>query len=153
MRSSTVCARFVVFVVYGHDEGAREGVARFLEKIGLKAIILAEQPNRGRTIIAKFVDHAGEVGSAVVLLTPDDLGGATADVSRARQNVIFELGYFVGSLGRGRACLLPKGEVEIPSDLYGVVYTGMDSGNGWKIELARELKAAGFEFDSEKVLA
>ena len=91
-----------------------------------------------------------------MLLTPDDLGGestAEAQKSRARQNVIFELGYFVGSLGRGRACLLRKGEVEIPSDLYGVVYTTMDSGNGWKIDLARELKDAGFEFDAEKVLA
>jgi predicted nucleotide-binding protein len=145
-----------VFVVHGHDESAREGVARFLERIGLEAIILAEQPNRGRTIIEKFMDYAREVGFAVVLLTPDDLGGATADASqksRVRQNVIFELGYFVGSLGRGRACLLRKGEVEIPSDLYGVVYTTMDSGNGWKIELARELKDAGFEFDADKVLA
>ena len=91
-----------------------------------------------------------------MLLTLDDLGGAAADEaqkSRARQNVVFELGYFVGSLGRGRACLLRRGEVEIPSDLYGVVYTTIDSGNGWKIELARELKDAGFEFDADKVLA
>jgi predicted nucleotide-binding protein len=145
-----------VFVVHGHDEGAREGVARFLEKIGLTAIILREQPNQGRTIIEKFVDCAREVGFAVVLLTPDDLGGAAAtevQQSRARQNVIFELGYFAGSLGRGRACLLRKGEVEIPSDLYGVVYTAMDGADGWKIELARELKAAGFEFDAGKGLA
>jgi predicted nucleotide-binding protein len=148
--------RSKVFVVHGHEEGAREGVARFLEKIGLEAIILREQPNRGRTIIEKFVDYAREVGFAVVLLTPDDLGGAAAtevQQSRARQNVIFELGYFVGSLGRGRACLLRKGEVEIPSDLYGVVYTTMDGADGWKIELARELKDAGFEFDASKVLA
>jgi predicted nucleotide-binding protein len=144
-----------VFVVHGHDEGAREGVGRFLEKIGLTAIILREQPNQGRTTIEKFVDYAGEVGFAVVLLTPDDLGGAAAtevQLSRARQNVIFELGYFVGFRGRGRACLLRKGEVEIPSDLYGVVYTAMDSADGWKIELARELKAAGFEFDAAKGL-
>jgi len=121
----------------------------------LTAIILAEQPNRGRTIIEKFVDCALDVGFAVVLLTPDDLGGSVADEaqkSRARQNVIFELGYFVGSLGRGRACLLRKGEVEIPSDLYGVVYTTMDTGNGWKLELARELKDAGFEFEADTVL-
>jgi predicted nucleotide-binding protein len=148
--------RSKVFVVHGHDEGAREGVARFLEKIGLKAIVLREQPNRGRTIIEKFVDCAREVGFAVVLLTPDDLGGPAAtevQQSRARQNVIFELGYFVGSLGRGRACLLRKGDVEIPSDLYGVVYTDMDGADGWKIELARELKDAGFEFDASKGLA
>jgi predicted nucleotide-binding protein len=143
-----------VFLVHGHDEGARESAARFLERLGLTAVILAEQPNRGR--IEKFVDCAREVGFAVVLLTPDDLDGAAADEaqkSRARQNVIFELGYFVGSLGRGRACLLRKGKVELPSDLYGVVYTTMDSENGWKIELARELKDAGFQFDANKVVA
>jgi predicted nucleotide-binding protein len=148
--------RSKVFVVHGHDDGAREGVARFLEKLDLTAIILKEQPNRGRTTIEKFVDCAREVGLAVVLLTPDDLGKAVDDdeeLARARQNVIFELGYLVGALGRGKACLLRKGDVEIPSDLYGVVYTTMDSGNGWKLELARELKDAGFEFDAAKVLA
>jgi predicted nucleotide-binding protein len=145
-----------VFVVHGHDDGGREGVARFLEKLDLTAIILKEQPNRGRTTIEKFVDCAGEVRFAVVLLTPDDLGKAVDDgeeQARARQNVIFELGYFVGALGRGKACLLRKGDVEIPSDLYGVVYTAMDSGNGWKLDLARELRDAGFEFDAAKVLA
>ena len=104
----------------------------------------------------KFETYAKQVGFAVVLLTPDDLGGpasAPALVARARQNVIFELGYFVGSLGRGRACLLRRGDVEIPSDLYGVVYTHMDAADGWKIELARELKDAGFKFDAGKVLA
>ncbi|MFL6834313.1 MAG: TIR domain-containing protein [Xanthobacteraceae bacterium] len=112
------------FVVHGHDQAALQAVARFLEQLGLEAIILHEQPDEGRTIIEKFEEHANEVGFAVVLLTPDDLTGS-ADMqpqgSRARQNVIFELGYFVGKLGRGRACLLRKGEVEIPSDLHGVI--------------------------------
>lgn len=111
-----------VFVVHGHDDGALEAVARFLQTIGLQAIVLREQPDQGRTIIEKFEACASEVGFAVALLSPDDLGGPVAApeyVSRARQNVIFELGYFVGSLGRGRTCLLRKGEVEIPSDLFG----------------------------------
>jgi predicted nucleotide-binding protein len=73
---------------------------------------------------------------------------------RARQNVIFELGYFVGRLGRGRACLLRKGDIEIPSDLFGVIYTDFDHpAEGWKVKLARELKAARFKFDADKVLA
>ena len=149
--------RSKVFVVHGHDEGASEGVARFLEKIGLDAIVLREQPDRGRTVIEKFEACARKVGFAVVLLTPDDLGGAasTADqMARARQNVIFELGYFAGSLGRGRACLLRKGQVEIPSDLFGVIYTDFDHpSEGWKVKLARELKAAEFDFDDAKVWA
>jgi predicted nucleotide-binding protein len=149
--------RSKVFVVHGHDEGALQAVARFLDTIGLKAIVLREQPDQGRTIIEKFEACAREVGFAVVLLTPDDLGGAAtaaAQVSRTRQNVIFELGYFVGSLGRGRACLLRKGDVEIPSDLFGVIYSDFDHpAESWKVKLARELKAAELEFDSAKVLA
>jgi predicted nucleotide-binding protein len=152
-----VSDRSKIFVVHGHDEGALQAMARFLEGIGLQAIILREQPDRGRTTIEKFEACSVEVGFTVVLLTPDDLGGATAapeQAARARQNVIFELGYFVGSLGRGRACLLRKGNVEIPSDLFGVIYTDFDHpGEGWKIKLARELKAGGFEFDADKVLA
>lgn len=145
-----------VFVVHGHDEAAREAMARFLEKIELEAIILQEQPDQGLTIIEKFETYAGQVGFAVVLLTPDDPGGpasAPAPANRARQNVIFELGYFVGKLGRGRACLLRKGEVEIPSDLYGVIYTEMDAAEGWKLKLVRELKAANLHFDANKVWA
>jgi predicted nucleotide-binding protein len=143
-----------VFVVHGHDGGAREAVARFLEQVELQAIILQEQPDQGLTIIEKFETYASQVGFAVVLLTPDDLGGPTTapeQTSRARQNVIFELGYFAGKLGRGRACLMRKGVVEIPSDLHGVIYTDMDAADGWKLKLARELKAAGLQFDLAKV--
>ena len=143
-----------VFVVHGHDDGARHAMARFLEKIELEAIILQEQPDQGLTIIEKFETYANQVGFAVVLLTPDDIGGAAlapSQASRARQNVIFELGYFAGKLGRGRACLLRKGDVEIPSDLYGVIYTNMDADDGWKLKLAKELKAAGLKFDGDKV--
>lgn len=145
-----------VFVVHGHDEAALQAVARFLEKLKLEAIVLREQPDQGRTIIEKFEDYASEVGFAVVLLTPDDLAGAAAtpsQTSRARQNVIFELGYFVGKLGRGNACLLRKGEVEIPSDLYGVFYSEMDAGEGWKLKLAREFTAVNLDFDSDQVWA
>jgi predicted nucleotide-binding protein len=149
--------RSKVFVVHGHDEGALQAVARFLETIDLTAIVLREQPDQGRTIIEKFEACARRVGFAVVLLTPDDLGGAASSPgqsARARQNVIFELGYFVGSLGRGRACLLRKGNIEIPSDLVGVIYSDFDHpAEGWKVKLARELKAAEFVFDSAKVLA
>ena len=143
-----------VFVVHGHDAAAKEGLARFLEKIGLAAVILHEQPDRGRTIIEKFEEYAGQVGFAVVLLTPDDLGAAKADPvqnARARQNVVFELGYFAGKLGRGRTCLLRKGDVEMPSDLYGVIYSELDTAEGWKVKLVKELKAAGLVFDANKV--
>ncbi|TPJ52379.1 nucleotide-binding protein [Mesorhizobium sp. B2-6-4] len=145
-----------VFIVHGHDEGALHGLARFLEKLGLEAIVLKEQPNQGRTIIEKYEDYAKEVGFAVVLLTPDDLASSASETDqnkRARQNVIFELGYFAGRLGRGRVCLLRKGDVEMPSDLFGVIYTEMDSTEGWKTKLVLELKAAKLTFDANRMWA
>jgi hypothetical protein len=143
-----------VFIVHGHDEAALQGLARFLEKLGLEAIVLKEQPDQGRTIIEKFEASASDVGYAVVLLTPDDVGSARSDLQqniRARQNTLFELGYFAAKLGRGRVCLLRKGDVEIPSDLFGIVYTTLDASDGWKMNLMRELKAAGLEFDSNRM--
>ena len=98
-----------VFVVHGRDESARQTVARFLEKLDLEPVILHEQPSKGRTIIEKFEDHS-DVGFVVVLLTPDDVGKRKDEKSdlkpHARQNVILELGFFLGSLGR-EACLSP----------------------------------------------
>jgi predicted nucleotide-binding protein len=143
-----------VFVVHGHDTGARESVARFLESVDLDPVILQEKPNSGQTIIEKFEAHAATVSFAVVLLTPDDLGGASGSdhAERARQNVIYELGYFTGKLGRGRACLLRKGNVDVPSDLSGVIYTELDTGDGWKLKLAKELRAAGFNIDVNKAI-
>ncbi len=145
-----------VFLVHGHDEGALNLLARFLEKLGLEAIILKEQPNQGRTIIEKYEDYANEVGFAVILLTPDDLASSALETTlnrRARQNVVFELGYFTGRLGRGRVCLLRKGDVEMPSDLFGVIYTEMDTGEGWKSKLVAELKAANLKCDANRMWA
>ena len=143
-----------VFVIHGRDNEAKETVARFLTKLELTPVILHEQPNQGRTIIEKFEQHA-QVGFAVALLTPDDVG-ALQDNSddlnpRARQNVVFELGYFLGRLGRERVCALTKGNVELPSDYDGVVYISLDDG-GWKMDLIRELKNVGFEVDANRAL-
>jgi predicted nucleotide-binding protein len=143
-----------VFIVHGRDEGPKQTVARFLERLGLNAMILHEQSNRGRTVIEKFEDHA-EVQFAIVILTPDDIGRLATDPEtsgrlRARQNVIFEMGYFIGRIGRERVFPLRVGEVDIPSDYAGVVYTEMDSRGAWKGELVRELKSAGFDIDANK---
>lgn len=143
-----------VFIVHGHDGEARETVARFLSKIGFEPIILNEQANRGRTIIEKIEDNA-DVGFAVILLTPDDIGKAKkgADFeSRARQNVLLELGYFMARLGRERVCSLKKGDVTVPSDFAGIVWEEMDSSGGWKQALGRELEAAGHSVDWNAVM-
>jgi predicted nucleotide-binding protein len=124
-----------------------------LEKLVLKPIILDERPNNGRTIIEKFEAHSSNVGFAIVLLTADDVGGADKDAlePRARENVIFELGYFMGKLGRKRVCVLQKPDVKFPSDIHGLLWIGFDDASGWKLKLASEIKASGIEIDLNKL--
>lgn len=145
-----------VFLVHGHDEVALYTTARFLEKLDLAVIILREQPNEGRTIIDKFVGYS-DVGFAIVLLIPDDRGGPASapyeeQAPRARQNVIFELGYFLGKLGRKRVCALYREGVEIPSDYSGVLFLPFDDAGAWRFTLVREMKAAGLDVDMNKAI-
>jgi predicted nucleotide-binding protein len=143
-----------VFIVHGHDDGTREAVARFLERIRFEAVILHERANKGRTIITKFREEAADIGFAVVLMTPDDHGGKATEPTnpRARQNVVFELGFFIGALGPERVAAIIRGDIERPSDFDGVVYIPFDAGNGWKQALGRELEAAGFTIDWNLVM-
>jgi predicted nucleotide-binding protein len=132
-----------VFLIHGHDDGAKEAVARFLGKLDLNPIILHEQPNRGRTVIEKFEAHSN-VGFAVALLTPDDIGAPKSSPDkpnpRARQNVILELGYFIGKLSRARVCGLYVESVELPSDIHGVLYVPLDSAGAWRGDLQARSK-------------
>jgi predicted nucleotide-binding protein len=140
-----------IFIVHGHDGESRETVARFVQQIGFKPVILHEQANQGRTVIEK-VEANSDVGFAIVLLTPDEgckKGGIPEP--RARQNVLLELGYFIGKLGRDRVCTLKKGDVNIPSDFAGVVWESMELSN-WKQSLGRELSAAGYVIDWNKAM-
>jgi predicted nucleotide-binding protein len=141
-----------VFVVHGHA-GAEHAVAGYLRKIGLQPVVLHEQANEGRTIIEKFEAHS-DVGFAIVVVTPDDVGGLKGGPQRprARQNVVLELGYFVGRLGREKVCPLIQGEVELPSDVLGVLWVALDAHGGWHEKLAIELRAAGYDFDMNKAL-
>ncbi|UQK45859.1 nucleotide-binding protein [Faecalibacterium sp. I3-3-33] len=141
-----------VFIVHGHDNALKQEVARMVEKQGLEAIILSEQANRGKTIIEKFEEHS-DVGAAICLFTGDDYGkakDATSENLRARQNVVFEAGYFMGKLGRGNVILIASPDIEIPSDLQGVVYTNKDM---WQTDVLRELKAIGYNVDFNKLFA
>jgi predicted nucleotide-binding protein len=147
-----------IFVVHGRDEAMKQAVARVLEKIELNPIILHEQPNEGRTIIEKFTDYS-DVSFAVVLLSPDDLAHSKNKTQkdakfRARQNVIFELGFFVGKLGRNRVLVLYQEEknFEMPSDYSGVLYTPYDKSGQWQHALVKELQTCGFDVDANKLL-
>ena len=142
-----------IFIVHGHDGSIKLQVAEFVERItGERPVILHEQADSGRTIIEKFEEHASEAGFAIILLTADDEGkakGATHLNPRARQNVVFEFGYFMAKLGRGRVVALHEAGVELPSDVIGVLYKSL-AGN-WYTELAREIKAADIEIDFSRI--
>lgn len=139
-----------VFIVHGHDEQVKESVARFIEKLGLNAVILHEQANEGQTIIEKLEKHT-DAAYAVVLFTPDDVGANSMSPEnlqpRARQNVLVELGYMAAKIGRNRVCVLRKGNVEIPSDFLGVLFIDIDAAGAWRLTLAKELKVAGLNVD------
>lgn len=136
-----------VFIVHGHNDKLKFEVARFVEKLGLEAVILSEQANNGKTIIEKIEENT-DVGYGIVLYTPCDRGGTVEtqydDMKfRARQNVIFEHGYLIGKLGRNRVCALVDGDIEYPSDINGVVYIPYQG--QWKHDIEQELKSIGYE--------
>ena len=147
-----------IFIVHGHSEEMKESVARMITKIELVPIILHEQPNKGRTIIEKFTDHS-EVNFAVVLLSADDFAYSIKQKPeegrlRARQNVILELGFFIGKLGRDRVVALVENSdnFEFPSDYQGVIYIPFDKTGNWKFSLSKELIACGYRIDANKLL-
>lgn len=144
-----------VFVVHGHDDAAKGELETLLSEMGLEPVVLHRQPDGGRTIIEKFEANA-DVGYAFILLTPDEVAYLAAEESkkdedrkkefRARPNVIFEFGYFVGRLGRDRTCCLYKAPVAVPSDVNGVIYKRFDrSVEEVAYSISKELKNAGYK--------
>jgi len=137
-----------IFIVHGHNTDTRNNVELFLCRIGLSPIILSNEANLGRTVIEKFKDFS-DVSYAIILYTACDEGkakGATELKDRARQNVLFEHGYFCSKLGRDHVAALVEHGVEIPSDLNGIIFISLDEPD-WKDKVKRELKATGIEAD------
>lgn len=134
------------FIVHGHDEQALAELKDYLQNT-LKweqPVVLREQPSKGRTIVEKFEDFSTRIDCVFVLLTPDDAGMnlvGNDDRRRARQNVIFELGFFYAKMGRksGRVLALRKGTIELPSDIQGIVW----------IDVSNGIKASGEEIRKE----
>jgi predicted nucleotide-binding protein len=148
-----------IFVVHGHDERAKAEIEIFLKEIGLTPIVLHRQPDEGQTILEKFEKHSN-VGYALILLTPDEIAYLASEESkvdsernkenRARPNVIFEFGYFVGKLGRSRVCCLYTGDVALPSDLGGLLYKQFKvSIKEVAYDIIKELKAVGYKVKLE----
>ena len=145
-----------IFVVHGRDDARKYELVRLLDRtVENKAVVLHEQVNSGATILEKFERHAQTASFAIVLLTADDEGrlrGSDDELKpRGRQNVILELGIFVGRLGRARVAVLKDADVEVPSDLSGLVYIPLDPLGAWRHELLKELRAAGIKVDFERI--
>jgi hypothetical protein len=144
-----------ILLIHGRDEATKETVSEFIENLGLRASILHEQPNGGRSIIEKFGEPS-TIDFVIILFTPDDIAAPRSKPkerqTRVTQNVIFEFGYFLGKLGQGRVCVLYKEGVEILSDYPGIMYIPMDSRGGWRLLVAKEIKQAGIEIDLNKAI-
>lgn len=144
-----------VFIVHGHDQAAQSKIARFIERVGFQAIILHEQASSGRTVIEK-IEHYSDVDYAVVLYTPDDVGNVKHKAKslniRARQNVVFEHGFLIGKLGRGSVAAIVESDIELPNDISGVVYIKLDEASAWQLQLAKEMREAGYQIDMNKII-
>ena len=143
-----------VFIVHGRDTLLRTQVENVLRALGLEPIILQEQANIGKTIIEK-IEECTDVGFGIVLYTPCDEGRLKSEdrelKPRARQNVVLEHGYLMAKLGRERVCCLVSQNVEFPSDIQGIGYIPANDIDQWKYKIAKELKAAGFDIDMNKL--
>lgn len=142
-----------VFIVHGRDNEAKQEVSRFIEKLGLEAIVLHEQAIAGMTIIEKIEHYSNDADFALVLYTACDYGYGVDEMNippknRARQNVVFEHGYLMAKLGRKNVCSLVEGNIETPNDISGVVYVSFDQHGAWKIEVVKELRACGYAINS-----
>ena len=154
-----------IFIVHGNNNEMKQAVARTISKLGLNPIILHEQPNAGKTIIEKFESNAQKINFAVILLSADDLTASVRELAgvnnedvkarlsfRARENVVFEMGYFAGKLNRSNVFFLLQEGVSKPGDLDGIVYTAYDAGGAWRFELVKELKVAGYSVSADALL-
>ena len=138
------------FIIHGHDHHLKTEVQLLMHRAGVTSLVLHEAPDKGRHTLDKLIEETKDAGYAIALLTPDDLieGGE----NRARQNVILEIGYFLGQLGKSRVRMIIKENIEIPSDLHGVLYQRYDSEGAWKTKLVKEMQAVGIFVDMKAVV-
>jgi predicted nucleotide-binding protein len=145
LQEATISEKDTVFIIHGHDDAMKKAVQLFLTRANLKDIVLHEQPDKNRTVIEKLIEEANSAAYVIAILSPDDI--QEDGTVRARQNVVLEIGYFIGRLGREKVRLLRKGEVVIPSDLQGILFENYDNEGAWRIKLLKEMQAAGLPID------
>lgn len=138
-----------VFIVHGRDKFMRDHIKSFFLEVGFKPIILSQETSNGDTVIEKFEKYADMAAFAAILLSPDDEGGLLGQNSlrpRARQNVILELGFFIGKLGRSKVMLFrpQSSDFETPSDISGYCFIPYDEDEKWKLIAAKNISSLGY---------
>jgi Predicted nucleotide-binding protein containing TIR-like domain len=149
-----------IFLLHGRDQKRMQAVVSLLESIGSHAItVMHDRADEDRTLVERFAG-AAHLGYAIVLLTADDVGTPRLDPDeapyfspRAGQGVVFQLGFLVGALTPSRVCVLYEHGVELPSNLDGLAYVRLDLGGAWQSKLLLELRGAGFDYDTAKLVA
>jgi predicted nucleotide-binding protein len=146
-----------VFVVHGRDDGVKETVTRFLDKMDLKPVLFHDRQQEGETALDRLGDQEkGPHAFAVFALTTEDLAGSNpsrqGEVSAPSRSMLFDLGFFLGSLGRERVIALRSGNGPSPLDYYGVRTLPLDDGALWELLLARDMKRAGLNVDMNKAV-
>ncbi|MDR3476777.1 MAG: nucleotide-binding protein [Gammaproteobacteria bacterium] len=144
-----------IFVVYGHDDGAKHQLEAMLRRWRLEPIMLDQLPSEGQTIIEKLEKYTSQVNFAVILATPDDegfkAGRQDEKAFRARQNVVLELGMLLIHLGRKKVAILLKEQekMERPSDIQGLIYIPFkdDIAKEAGVTLAKEMNCQGYNID------
>jgi predicted nucleotide-binding protein len=144
-KEASIYSKDTVFIIHGHDDSMKKAVQLFISRAGLKDIVLHEQPDKSRTVIEKLIEEGNSASYVIALLSPDDT--QEDGTVRARQNVVLEIGYFIGRLGREKVRLLRKGEVVIPSDLQGILFENFDNEGAWRIKILKEMHAVGLPID------
>ncbi len=157
VKSSSVVRRRVL-VVCGTDDKMKHAVTNALIKLQLVPVVMCEEPSQGRKIVERFQDYA-DVGFAVVLLSPDESlydkdESPTKRKLRPRQDVVFELGFLLGKLGKGNVLVFQRecANFESPADFEGIKVTAFDDRNSWKLALIRELANSGYSVDANRIL-
>ncbi|MFI4985644.1 MAG: TIR domain-containing protein [Solirubrobacterales bacterium] len=148
-----------IFLIHGRDEKRMQAAVQLLETAGSHEItVMHDGPNEGRTLVERFAG-AAQSAYAIVLLTADDVGTPRLDLDeepyfspRARQGVVFQLGFLVGALTPSRVCVLYEHGVELPSNLDGLAYVRFDLAGAWQSKLLVELRGAGFDYDPAKLV-
>ena len=148
-----------IIVVSGTDEEMNQALNDALTKLSLIPLVLCEEPSQGKKIVENFSRDYADVAFAVVLLSPDDFGYAKNEAStkrklRPEQNVVFELGFLLGNLGKGNVLVFFREctNFEIPVDFEGIKVSAFDDLDSWKLALIRELSNCGLAVDGDRIL-